>query len=336
MEASIERMIRATTLLSAAFTTAVGVAAPAFAPQGGAEAATEAALEARLTSTPFTIKFAKKARDALADDTALRSDIVFDDGVEMRIKIRRANSGGTEFNNEPRYERAAYLMQKLLVDPSESIAPVTVLRPLPLEQLRAWAPSASATFRSSTDVLAVVQHWLPDVVGPDDAWDAARFEADPKYARQIANVNILTFLIRHKDSNKGNILLSADLNAPRAWVIDSGVAFASPRSDRGTLWKDIRVPRVPADTIARVRALDLDRISAALAVVAQFEVRDHHLVAVPLTAPFHKHEGVRRSRNVIQLGLNALELADLEQRRKDLLALVDSGALPTFESSPAK
>jgi hypothetical protein len=331
-------MIRAitssSTPLAVLLAMSAGAAVPAFAPQGGAEAAMEAALEARLTNTPFTIKFAKKARDGLVDDTALRSDIVFADGVEMRIKIRRANPGATEFNNEPRYERAAFVMQRLLVDPVESIAPVTVLRPLPLDDLRAWAPSAAATFRGSTDVLAVVQHWLPEVVGPDDAWDAARFESDPGYARQIANVNILTFLIRHKDSNKGNILLSAAPTLPRAWVIDSGVAFGSARSDRGTLWKDIRVPRVPADTIARLRALDLAKLSAALAVLAQYEVRDRRLVAVPPTAPFHKHEGVRRSRNVIQLGLTVTELADLEGRRKALLAKVDSGALPTFAPPP--
>jgi hypothetical protein len=302
---------------------------------GAAPAWDDAAIEARLTSMPFEILFAKKARD-LAEDTALRVDAKFTDGLEMRIKIRRANPGGTEFNNEPRYERASYVLQQLLVGRDESIVPVTVLRPLPLAQLRAWTPEAKATFKSSTDVLAVIQHWLPDVVGPADAWDAARFEADPKYARQIANVNLLTYLIRHKDSNKGNILLSADPAAPRAWVIDSGVAFASPRSDRGTLWKDMRVPRVPADTIARLRALDLDKLSAALAVVAQFEVRDHKVVAVPPTAPFHKHDGVRRSRNVIQLGLTATELADVEQRRMEILAKVDSGALPTFVSSPAE
>lgn len=302
---------------------------------GATPAWDDAAIEARLTSMPFEIAFAKKARD-LAEDTALRVDAKFADGVEMRIKIRRANPGGTEFNNEPRYERAAYLLQQLLVGRDEGIVPVTVLRALPLAQLRAWTPEAKATFKSSTDVLAVIQHWLPDVVGPADAWDPARFEADPKYARQIANVNLLTYLIRHKDSNKGNILLSADPSAPRAWVIDSGVAFASPRSDRGTLWKDMRVPRVPADTIARLRALDLEQLSAALAVVAQFEVRDHRVVAVPPTAPFHKHDGVRRSRNVIQLGLTATELADVEQRRMEILAKVDSGALPTFDPSPVE
>lgn len=302
---------------------------------GAGPALDEAAIEARLTTMPFEIVFAKKARD-LPEDTALRVDAKFADGVEMRIKIRRANPNGSEFNNEPRYERASYVLQQLLVDRHESIVPVTVLRALPLEQLRAWTPEAKATFKSSTDVLAVVQHWLPDVVGPADAWDAARFDADPRYARQIANVNLLTYLIRHKDSNKGNILLSADGALGRAWLIDSGVAFASARSDRGTLWKDLRVPRVPADTIARLRALDLEQLTAALAVVAQFEVREHKVVPVPPTAPFHKHDGVRRSRNVVQLGLTATELADVEQRRKELLAKVDSGALPTFAPSAAE
>lgn len=337
-------MVRALCLLSTFAAYAVLAAEPAAAPSTAAAAppapaaaATwdEAALEARLTTMPFEISFAKKARD-LKEDTALRTDAKFADGVDMRIKIRRANPGGTEFNNEPRYERASYVLQQLLVDRSESVVPVTVLRPLPLEMLRKWTPEANPTFRGSTEVLAVVQHWLPEVVAPDDVWDPARFESDAKYARQVANANILTYLIRHKDSNKGNLLMSADQSRPRVWVIDSGVAFSSPRSDRGTLWKDIRVPRLPADSVARLRALDLDKLTAALGVVAQFELREGKLVAVPPTPVFHRHDGVRRSRNVIQLGLDANEIADVEMRRKELLAKVDSGALKTFGSGPAQ
>ena len=42
---------------------------------------------------------------------------------------------------------------------------------------------------------------MPDVYNP------ARFAADPVYARHIGQLNVLTYLIEHRDSNLGNFLL---------------------------------------------------------------------------------------------------------------------------------
>src|SRR5678809_1016277 len=75
-------------------------------------------LEQRLTSMPFEILKADKAR-GIKEDVALKTDVRFQDGVELRIKIRPANYGGSEFNNEPRYEQAAYELQKAFLDESD-------------------------------------------------------------------------------------------------------------------------------------------------------------------------------------------------------------------------
>lgn len=287
-----------------------------------------AELERRLASTPFEILAAKKARD-LREDVALRSDVRFEDGVEMRIKIRPANKGASEFNNEPRYERAAYLLQQALLDEPDAVVPVTVLRAIPREQLKPFAPRTLATFNGSDDVLAVVQYWLQSVEAPSDAWDPARFERDPAYARHVANANVVTWLIEHGDSNKGNLLVSSAPNG-RVFIIDSGVAFRSPASDRGVLWKSIRVPRVPKATVERLRALDDARIEALLGTVGQWQVEAGRLVEVPLEPRFNGHEGKRRRGETQQLGLTAREVRDVIVRRNQLLEKVARGELGTF------
>jgi len=287
-----------------------------------------AELEQRLAAMPFEILAAKKARD-LREDVALRSDVRFADGLELRIKIRPANTGATEFNNEPRYERAAYLLAKALFDEPDLVVPVTVLRPIPRAQLKPVAPRVFATFNGSDDVLAVVQYWLQAVEAPEDVWDPARFERDPAYAHHVANANVLTYLIEHGDSNKGNLLVSSAPNG-RVFVIDSGVAFRSPASDRGVRWKAVRVPRVPKATVERLRALEPERIEALLGTVGQWEVRDERLVEAALEPRFNGYEGKRRRKNVVQLGLTLRETRDIAVRRGALLAMVERGELGTF------
>jgi len=288
-----------------------------------------AELERRLATVPFEILAAKKARD-LREDVALRSDVRFADGVELRIKIRPANLGGAEFNNEPRYERAAYLLQKEYLDEPDAVVPVTVLRPLPRAQLKPFEPRIRATFRGAEDVVAVLQYWLQAVDAPSDAWDPARFEADPRYAWHVANANLLTYLIEHGDSNKGNLMVSSDPNTARVFVIDSGVAFRSPASDRGVLWKALRVPRVPKASIERLRRLDAARLEALLGTVGQWEVRDERLVEVPLGVRFNVYEGARRKRGQWQIGLTTREVREVAGRLAALIERVDRGELGTF------
>ena len=77
----------------------------------------------------------------------------------------------------------------------------------------------------------------------------------PLYARHIGQLNVLTYLIRHRDSNQGNFLIGKAERGARVFSIDHGVAFASEESDRGDVWKDMRVNRLPADTVERLRKI---------------------------------------------------------------------------------
>ena len=286
-------------------------------------------LEQRLASMPFEILKAEKAR-GIKEDVALKSDVKFKDGVELRIKIRPANMGGSEFNNEPRYEQAAYELQKLYLDENDRVVPPTALRAITRADLKPHAPAVPATFRGSNDVLVVVQYWLKSVSGPNDVWDQARFGRDPAYAKHVANLNVLTFLIGHGDSNAGNIMLSTDAKNPRVFSVDNGVAFRSLKSDRGQLWRQMRVPSVPKQTVERLRAMDRAKLDQALASVGTWTVNDAHLVRVDGEPAYSGAKGVRMRDGKIQLGLTPREILDIENRRKKLLEMIDKGEIGTF------
>jgi hypothetical protein len=286
-------------------------------------------IEARLQSSPFVIEGAVAAR-GIAEDVALKSDVRFDDGLKVRIKIRPAGPGGTEFNNEPRYELAAFLLQQAFLDEPDYVVPPTALRMLPLAVLTPFAPRLRATFRGTEDVLVVLQYWLREVSGPKELWDAARFERDPVYARHIANLNILTHLIRHGDSNAGNIMASTVPESPRVFAVDNGVAFESPSSNRGQAWREIRVPRLPAATVARLRTLDLAALQQRLAVVATWQRRAGHFEPEANAARMPGDKGVRLRSDRVQLGLTRREIQEVDRRRRLLLKRVDRGELGTF------
>ena len=286
-------------------------------------------LEQRLSSMPFEILKAEKAR-GIKEDVALKSEVKFQDGVELRIKIRPANYGGSEFNNEPRYEAAAYELQKAFLDEGDAVVPPTELRALKREQIGPVAPAVPATFRGSNDVLAVLQYWLKTVSGPNDVWDAARFERDKAYAKHVANLNVLTYLIAHGDSNAGNILLSTDPQNPRVFAVDNGVAFRSLKSDRGQAWRSMRVPSIPKQTVERLRALDRDRLNQVLGAVGTWRIEDAHLVRVEGEPVYSGAKGVRTRDGKVQLGLTPREILDVETRRKELLEMVDKGKLGSF------
>ena len=286
-------------------------------------------LDARLGTMPFEIVSAEKAR-GVEQDIALKSEVRFADGVELRIKIRPASAGGASFNNEPRYEAAAYRLQRAFLDEPDYVVPPTALRAQPRAQLKPFVPSIEATFRGADEVVVVAQYWLKKVSGPKEIWDPARFASDPIYAHHVANLNVLTYLIKHGDSNAGNILISTEADNPRVFAVDNGVAFRSEESDRGNTWHALRVPRVPARTIERLRAIDTERLEALLGAVATWEMRDGHLIALAEHARVAGVAGVRRRDGMVQLGLTKGEITDVVKRLQRLLARVDQGEIGSF------
>jgi hypothetical protein len=224
-------------------------------------------------------------------------------------------------------------LQKLFLDPAEYVVPPTTLRMVPLADFQKYSPDVKRTFSPADQVLAVVQYWLSDIKVIADVYDPARFEADPVYARHIGQLNIFTHLIQHRDSNVGNFLIGQAATGARVFSIDHGVAFASPDSDRGMLWKDMRVRRLPADTVARLRQLSFATLQDRLGVLAQWQLQDKRFVPVPLGPNLSPRRGVRRNGDDLQMGLTLSEIDAIERLRKKLLERIDRGEIITFEAT---
>lgn len=329
------RLLPLTAALSAALLAAL-LAIPLATPPGAFAAAAQDAnilfpvdtIEHRLGHVHFEVIDRWDTR--FDGDRTQRVALEFPDGMTMAVKWARAPREGREFNNEPRYEIAAYLLQKLFLEPEEYVVPPIVARALPIDWYRELDPDVRPTFGGTASALVALQYWLFNVTATN-FYDPDRFEADSAYARHLANMNILTFLIDHGDSNHGNFLLSRDSANPRVFAVDNGIAFASPRSGVGYEWHALRVSRVPQRTVDRLRAITRTQLEDLLGVVIQLEVQeDGRFQVVEPTENLGPQRPVRRRDGIIQLGLTRAEIRGVERRIERLLRDVDRGRLETF------
>ena len=289
-------------------------------------------LERLLAAEPVVIEKAESSRPTAKGDITLRAEVSFGGAAALRVKLRKAEPGADQFNNVPRYELAAYELQKLFLDPAEYVVPPTALRFVPLADFARHQPDVLRTFGGADQVLAVVQYWLNDIASPTDVYSAARFDADPLYARHIGQLNILTHLIEHRDANLGNFLIGRAETGARVFSVDHGVAFASEDSDRGDAWKNIRVKRLPADAVARLREITLPVLTQRLGVLAQWRLEGGRYVAVAPGPKLVGHRGVRRSGNDLQMGLTAKEITAIDWLRQRLLKRIDAGEITVVQA----
>ena len=276
-------------------------------------------IERWLAAEPFRIVDWRGSRRP--DDRTQRATLVFEDSVVIAAKWGTAPRNGGAFNNEPRYEVAAYVIQRLFLDEDEYVVPPTVLRAVPLAFLQEQVPDAAPTFSAAPrSALVALQYWLTGVT-PEGFWSAERARNDSVYARYIGNFNILTYVIRHSDANVGNYLISTSAERPRVFAVDNGIAFASTESNRGTEWRELNVRRLPRATIERLRQVTRKQLEETLGVLAEFDIRDGELVAVPPGENIRPNQGVRRRDGKVQIGLTGSEIGALEARILELLRL---------------
>jgi hypothetical protein len=284
-------------------------------------------IERLLRTAPYTVVAGQDSR--YQGDRTQHLLLSFDSTTALEVKWAKAPVGGQAFNNQPRYEAAAYELQKLFLDPPNYVVPPTVLRMVPLSEVAQRDRYAEATFSDAASVLIVVQYWA-DFLTDKGVFDKKRVERDSVYARHLGDLNVLTYLIRHSDANAGNILISQDSSNPRLFAVDNGVSFASPPSNRGSFWRDLRVTRLgrtTAERLQKIRREDLDR---ALGVLAQFDLREGEYHEAAKGESIDDGTGVRRKGNVLQLGLTDSEIAGVHDRLKSLVKRIQDGKLATF------
>jgi hypothetical protein len=292
-------------------------------------------LEQLLAAEPLVITQAEISRPKAKGDITLRAEVSFGGAPPLRVKLRRAEAGADSFNNVPRYDVAAYELQKLFLDPAEYVVPPTALRMVPVADFARYAPGVARTFLAADQVLAVVQYWLSDIKVVADVYSPERFAADPVYARHIGQLNVLTYLIRHRDSNLGNFLLGKAEVGARVFSIDHGVAFASEESDRGEVWKDMRVNRLPADTVERLRHVTPQLLADRLGVLAQWQLQGHSYVPAASGENLSENRGIRRAGNELQMGLTKSEIRAVHRLLTKLLERVDSGEITLVPAAGA-
>jgi len=286
-------------------------------------------IEYLLASAPFELPDDLTGTRFQGDRT-MRVDLRFDPATSILTKWAPAPPGAEAFNNVPRYEVAAFRIQLLFLEDDEIVVPPTVMRAMPLDWYRTVANDVNRTFRGTEAVVVVLQSFV-NFVTDENVWDEDRFESDPAYARHWANANLLTYLIRHSDSNTGNLLISSMTSNPRVFSVDNGVAFNSIESDRGTRWRSLQVDRFPAATVERMRTLTEEQFHEALGVLAQWEVgEDEELTRVPVTENIDPRRGVRERDGQIQIGLTRDEIEDSWYRLEVFLGQVDTGRYQTF------
>ena len=185
--------------------------------------------------------------------------------VVFRAKWRPDSS--ETHRNSPRYELAAYAIQKRFLSPREYVVPPTATHCFPIESYRA---RVDAKARGSRCVRGVLSYWLEDVTSVadahDDGWfqgrhdhvfDPARFERDRVYRDSIARVNVLTYVIGHRDSHARNFVLARAGKSPVVYSIDNSLAFAmapNPRIPAFNDWSKLQVPALPRSVVERLRA----------------------------------------------------------------------------------
>lgn len=286
-------------------------------------------VEARLARGQFRVLELRTPRGIEGERTR-RATLEFSDGTLMAVKWAPAARGADEFNNSPRYEVAAYELQKLFLDPAAYVVPPTVMRVFDLDWYRSIDRYPRATFPETESVLVVLQYWLFNVTD-DDVWDPGRFATDTAYARHMADFNLFTYLVRHSDENEGNYLISRSAGSPRVFSVDNGIAFASDESDRGVDWRRLRVERLPAAAIARLRTITEADLVARLETVAEFEIGPDGVLSPRAPGPaIEPDHGVRRNDDVVQLGLTRREIRNVWRRIRSLLERVDQGEYELF------
>ena len=85
-------------------------------------------LERQLSVEHFEIVSAEISRPKAKGDITLKAEVAFAGAAPYRVKLRKAEPGAEDFNNRPRYDLAAYELQKLFLDPAEYVVPPTSLR----------------------------------------------------------------------------------------------------------------------------------------------------------------------------------------------------------------
>jgi hypothetical protein len=240
-------------------------------------------------------------------------------------------SNGDGWNNSPRREVAAYVIQQWFLDPEDYVVPPTTTRCIALAQYRAIEPNAKPNIEPFQCVYGAFAAWLSNVTTPEQVYDKERFARDQRYAYHLANMNLLDYLINHQDGIVFNFLISTDPANPRVFSIDNGMSLLQNWHNIFIKqWNTIRVPALPKQSIERLRKVtqdDLDR----LGVLEQMDADSGGILRHAQSREnLNPQTGSRVRPNTIQIGLTTAEIKMVRTKLQTLIRQVDQGKWKLF------
>jgi hypothetical protein len=261
-----------------------------------------------------------------------RTVLLLHTGETVKVKVKATPGDLDGINNAPRKEMAAYLIQRLFLDPEDFVVPTTFADCIDADRWRAeHGGDAKLNVEGLNCALVVVSLWLKDVTLPAPLYDEQRFLTDPDYAYFLSNFNVFTYVVGHRDGREGNFLVSKNDALRQVFSIDNGSTF-NPWGYNYFVanWDVIRVAAVRRETVDRLRKLSREDLDYLL-VVSQLEVGEDGVARqVPPGKSLDDDKGALMRGNTIQFGLTKHEIDQVWKRIQKLIAQVDSGQLPVF------
>lgn len=254
-----------------------------------------------------------------------------DVGDDIKFKVKLVPGDLDGINNSPRKEMAAYLIQRLFLDPQDFVVPTTFAYCVDEDSWRESHGEEEYNVEGLNCALIGASLWMKDVALPDPLYDEERFLTDPSYAYFLSNFNVFTFVIGHRDGRDGNFLVSKNDSLRQVFAIDNGSTF-NPWGFNYFVpnWDVIRVAAVRKETVDRLRKLERSDLDFLL-VSAELRIGDDRVARqVPPGRSLDDDKGALMQGNTIQFGLTRKELDKVWARIQKLIAEVDSGRLPVF------
>jgi hypothetical protein len=249
--------------------------------------------------------------------------------VDLQIKWKLLPKGGDGWNNVARKEVAAFAIQRWVLDAEDWVVPPTAIRCVPEEAHRELF-DAPPIVEDTRCVLGMAAAWLRDVENPEVIFDEERFAAERSYAYHRADMNLLAYLLDHRDGRTANFLVPKSDDG-RIFLIDNGISFGGlvwnyfrPN------WNVIRVPALRRDKVDRLRRVTAADVSALLVLVQLEADAEGVLQPAPRQGVWDDADGSRLRPGQAQFGLTAKEAAGVAARMQRLLGRIDSGEIELF------
>lgn len=287
--------------------------------------------ERLFTRAPIELVAAKPTEQGVAG--AFKAEVEFPpDPRPTTIKWKPVTAGDMDnWNNNPRKEIAAYVIQQWFLEPRDYVVPTTAVRCIPIASYRRIDPTAEPTLEDTTCVLGTLSLWLDHVTVPEPLLDPDRFARDYAYAYHLSDFNVLAFLVRHRDGRAGNILVADDDANRRVFAVDNGISFDGlVYNFLVSNWDEIRVPAIRREVVDELEDVDREDLDELATLVELRADARGVLRAVKPTRPIDPTVGVRVEPGRVQMGLTTTEIDAVDARLRDLLRRVDQGTIPVF------